>query len=78
MYSFDIRKKIWNEEVLSEIASNFTLIWLSRLTPYINKHPDQVYVCQIYFVNLNLTVRIKAQCLEYIGPYLYVLSVATC
>ena len=53
----------------------------SRLTPYINKHPDQVFVnCQINSVNLNLTASInyKAQSLEYIGPYLYALSVVTC
>ena len=41
---------------------------LRRLTPYINKHPDQG-VCQINSVNLNLTASInyKAQSLEYIG-----------
>ena len=52
---------------------------LRRLTPYINKHPDQG-VCQINSVNLNLTASInyKAQSLEYIGLSLYALSVVTC
>ena len=52
---------------------------LRRLTPYINKHPDQD-VCQINSVNLNLTASInyKAQSLEYIGLSLYALSVVTC
>ena len=38
------------------------------------KQTSRPGVCQINSVNLNLTARIKAQSLEYIGPYLYALD----
>jgi hypothetical protein len=44
------------------------------------KQTSRPGVCQINSVNLNLTASInyKVQSLEYIGPYLYALSVVTC
>jgi hypothetical protein len=58
----------------------FDFVWFTQPSDSLYKQTSRPGVCQINSVHLNLTASInyKAQSLEYIGPYLYALSVVTC